>query len=292
MLSQIKRDLKSAALAISCSNSTLAEKLSGPLFSRMNIDFKPPRERVNFAGTSAAACISIDFDVTQPDRFESNRSGTKRLVELGEKYRIPMTWAICGMTAEQDPESYQAILGSEVKHEIGVHTYSHIAIPEHDDETIRADIEHCISVLHLPYRPTTFVFPWNREGRYSLIRELGFRTFRGKWRAIGVPEQVEGMLKISPVQYLGPSSYGSANVINKLMDVCVKYNSIFHLWFHPWDLVHPSLDRFCSATLEPVLSHMSQLRETGKMNIMTLGQLSESYASSYLNMSESRVSSF
>jgi hypothetical protein len=276
LITWVNRNLKRAALSVTSSYLPFGNSLKRTIFAKMNIEFRPPVKKFTlFEGGKVAACISIDFDVTRPERFEANRHGTRRLIELGEKYGIPMTWAICGMTADQDPDTYELIRTSNVGHEIAVHTYSHIAVPEHDEATIRADIERCINVLRIPTRPKTFIFPWNKEGRHNLIRELGFVAFRGKSRAIGVPRKEYGMFNISPVVYMGAGSYRGSKVINKLMEICVKNRSVFHLWFHPWDLVRPTVEEFSSSTLEPVLSHMAELRDSGLLSIMTMGQLAE-----------------
>ena len=65
---------------------------------------------------------------------------------MSEKYSIPMTWAICGLTAEEDPESYRAILRSKQPQEIGVHTYSHADVSSCTDEELAVEIQKCLNV--------------------------------------------------------------------------------------------------------------------------------------------------
>src|SRR5712692_6755834 len=57
----------------------------------------------------AIGCLSVDFDATRPGRLSSNRLGTRKAVELSSRYSIPMTWAICGKTAEDDPFAYEMV---------------------------------------------------------------------------------------------------------------------------------------------------------------------------------------
>jgi peptidoglycan/xylan/chitin deacetylase (PgdA/CDA1 family) len=223
----------------------------------------------------AAACISVDFDVTRPGREVPNKLGTKALLGLSEKYEIPLTWAICGKTAEADRESYESILESTVKQEIGIHTYSHIYADEVSEDVYRDDINKCLAVLGLSSAPDTFVFPKNREGYFALLKRMGFRCYRGQLRVIGKPTGENGLWNIRPVYYFDQKSLGAQSVIERFIDVCIARRAVFHLWTHPWSIsIEGKPDEMVKTTLEPVFSYLREKKQSGLLSPTTMGRLS------------------
>jgi peptidoglycan/xylan/chitin deacetylase (PgdA/CDA1 family) len=218
--------------------------------------------------------MSIDFDATE-GRLELNRRGTRVLVELSMRHGFPMTWAICGKTAEEDPLSYQMVRGCEVSQEVAVHTYSHIDVSRCTEDELALEVDRCISVLGLKEKPRTFIFPWNKEGHLEALRRMGFTAYRGEARGIGRPAKTTGLWNIRPVHYLSKSSYGLSSYVTRLMDLCVSTRSVFHIWLHPWSVVGPNPEAYQVSVLEPVFSYMARLRDAGAMDIMTMGDLAK-----------------
>lgn len=216
-------------------------------------------------------CISVDFDVTVPSRSDDNRKGTFALIELAGRYGVPLTWAVCGKSAEQDMRSYSAIEDSK-KDEIGVHTYSHMDASVATAEAFRADIERCIEVLGLD-SPRSFVFPWNREAHFGVLSELGFRVFRGKDRSIGIPVLKGGLWNVRPVYYVDQKSVGAESLMKKYLDVCVALGTPFHLWTHPWALTFKGRAEPMARTLESLLAYVSERRDRGELTTSTLGEI-------------------
>ncbi len=217
----------------------------------------------------AYSCATVDFDVTRPTRFEDNRKGTLALLELADRYAVPLTWAVCGKAAEDDSRSYSAILNSSTRHEVGVHTFSHIDATSCTAEDFRADIERCIGALGRS-QPRTFVFPWNREAHFDVLRDLGFRNFRGKARAIGLPMVREGLIDVRPVYYVDQKSEGAESLMTSYINLCVKRSAVFHLWTHPWSLVIGGSTAPMMATLERVFAHMAALRDERSLATLTV----------------------
>ncbi|MEM3802852.1 MAG: polysaccharide deacetylase family protein [Conexivisphaerales archaeon] len=234
----------------------------------------------NNPGSKATFCISIDFDVTRPHRRFANKQGTLLALKLFEKYKIKATWAICGKTAEEDPESYDRIIGSSIAHEIAIHTYSHLDVSTATELELERDIEKCIEVLHVDNQPVTFIFPWNRVAHLDVLQRMGFKTFRGKERQIGLPYMENGLWNIPPVHYLGSKAYGTQNYIKKLIDLCISARCNFHLWFHPWDLVKPNPLDFSRETFEPVLKYLAEKRDKGVLANLTMMELAAARESS------------
>ncbi|HUH82779.1 MAG TPA: hypothetical protein VLX33_02740, partial [Nitrososphaerales archaeon] len=99
----LKRDIKILALETVLSGPGSNPVVAAPVLRLIRQGYGPishegPGER----SLPATACVSVDFDVTIPSRFEDNRKGTLALVDLARRYGIPMSWAVCGKSAEKD----------------------------------------------------------------------------------------------------------------------------------------------------------------------------------------------
>jgi len=273
---RLKRGAKSAMLGLVTSRgSTEPDSLSAAALQMMRIGLDPGSSVGYEGGTKSASCVSVDFDVTRPGRELPNHDGTMALIALSEKHEIPLTWAICGKTAEEDPTAYETILHSSVPQEIGVHTYSHIYADERSEEEYRIDIQRCISVLGLSTPPTTFVFPKNREGHLGLLKQMGFTSYRGSRRVIGAPVENEGLWNIRPVYYVDQKSLRAAGLIRRFIDACIARSGVFHLWTHPWSLIiDGKADKMASEVVEPVFAYLEEKRAEGILSVSTMQGIS------------------
>ena len=273
---RVKRGAKAAVLSIAAmSGSVRPDPVGSAALRMMKVGLDPGLESGYMGGAKSAACVSVDFDVTKPERFPWNRDGTKSLLDLSEKHGVPLTWAICGKTAVEDPEAYHAILDSSVKQEIGVHTYSHIYADETTEADYEADIEKCIDVLGVPSRPTSFVFPKNRVGHFAMLKRLGFTSYRGAFRAIGAPMANEGLWNIKPVYYVDGKSLHATSLILRFIDACIARSGVFHLWTHPWSLaIDGKVEPMSAGVMEPVFSYMEEKSRTGLLSLSTMGGIS------------------
>jgi len=268
----LKRGAKRLALKSVSSKVGSSSIVSREVLKMLRFEYGPFDRRLQTPPHGAASCISVDFDVTNSTRFQDNRNGTQALLQLADKYKMPITWAICGKSAEDDMASFSAILGSPIRHELAVHTYSHIDATRCSANEFKADITRCIQSLGLDH-PKTFVFPWNREAHFDVLRELGFRSYRGKRRAIGTPVQWEGLWNIRPVYYVDQKSSAAGSLINSYIDFCINRSAVFHLWTHPWSIMTNGKAEPMLRTLESVFEHLARKREEGVLATHTLGQL-------------------
>ena len=269
----LKRDVKILALKTVLSSSGSSPMMAAPILRMIRQGYGP------FSGGSsgekalpAVACISVDFDVTVSSRFEDNRKGTLALVELARRYRVPITWAVCGESAENDMKSYSALADTGGQDEVGVHTYSHIDATKATADEFRSDLERCLQVLGLD-SPATLVFPWNRENHFEVLRQMGFRVFRGKARAIGNPVLKGGLWNVRPVYYMDRKSFGGEELVRKYIDVCAALSAPFHLWTHPWSIVSGGNADQGLRTLESVFEYIVEKRKAAEMTTATLGEL-------------------
>ena len=273
MKSNLKRRAKE--LAVRSANSSLGSspRMTKEILRTLRIEYSGNPGRIRTEGARKAhCCITIDFDVTVPSRFEDNRKGTFALLGLADKHQIPVTWAVCGKSAEGDMKSFSAISDSSTNYEIGVHTYSHIDASASTRDTFLADLERCIQVLGLR-SPRSFVFPWNRESHHDVLVELGFKAFRGKKRAIGFPAKESGLWNIRPVYYVDQKSLGAESLIKAYIDLCISNSATFHLWSHPWSLPINGRTEPMAATIGSVFEYLEEKRNEGTIDTLTMGSL-------------------
>jgi Polysaccharide deacetylase len=272
----VKRTAKTLALEaakapILSSSGTLA----GGALRGLRIGFQPPGSEATYPWAErAAACVSVDFDVTRPERGGPNRTGTFALVELSEKHGIPLTWAVCGRTAEEDSKAYSRLLDSAGR-EIGVHTYSHIDASRSSADELEAEVRRCVAALGLTSPPRTFVFPWNREAHFDVLKKMGFIAYRGKSRVVGAPSKATGLWNLPPVYYVDQESVGAGPMMKRYVDLCVRHRAVFHLWTHPWSIVEDggSAERMVRTAMEPLFAYMAMKRDEGVLRTATMGDL-------------------
>jgi peptidoglycan/xylan/chitin deacetylase (PgdA/CDA1 family) len=139
------------------------------------------------------------------------------LLNLFEKHNIPATWAIVGhlfldhcecedgmphkdmprfkkdwfssdpcTDIKRDPLYYgrdivEKILSNRIEHEIGYHSFSHVIFSECRREVAEAEIKEGIKLAkELGITLKSFVFPENKIGHIDVLKENGFKIYRGE----------------------------------------------------------------------------------------------------------------
>ncbi len=253
------------------------------LLKILGIDYergKEPREKVFISrflgGCAGAFCISIDFDNRRDDRLEVDREATLEILALCEEFNIPVTWAICGVTAMGEKNVFQRILGSKVKHELAIHTFDHVDFsnPECTEELAKSQILGTISLLPPGAGRETFIFPWNRPGHFNILNELGFIAYRGRDRKLAYPSKNNGLWNIHPLFYLSEKNYTYSSMLKALLDLAISKEAVFHLCFHPWNLEkNGDVSRYVKDTLRPLFEYVDLRRREGKLWVCTLGDI-------------------
>jgi peptidoglycan/xylan/chitin deacetylase (PgdA/CDA1 family) len=201
----------------------------------------------------------------------------------------------------------EKIKNSSVEHEIGSHSYAHIIYG--DKNTNSASVEEDLiqaKKIHkkngLPF--DTFIFPRNQVGHIEKLKKYGIKYFRGHrihWyekmlsplnrlghladyyipRKLSIlpEEDKSGLIDISEsIQLL------SRKGLRKIVLPCavkskfryglveaVKNKEIFHLWFHPSNLVYKTDTQF--NILEYILKESDEMRREKSLDILTLNQI-------------------
>lgn len=260
------------------------------------------------------------------------RGAIDNLLGIFHKYNIPATWAIVGhlflvhcetegnvphMNMPRFKEDWysfdpcssileaplyygtdivEKILSNPVKHEIGCHSFSHVRFSECSREVADAEIKESIKLARqFGITFESFVFPENMLGHIDVLKENGFKIYRGRSLTRSNPTQSPVCRKprafidmvapkvVEPIWKDGiweiPSSgmftevrfpYGTQIWCRQGIKRAISKSKVFHVWLHPCDLVlQPQL----AVYLDEFLKIVSGARDRGKIQVMTMGEL-------------------
>lgn len=202
------------------------------------------------------------------------------------------------------------ILNCHVPQEIGCHTFSHLRAgdPGCSQQRFESELEAC-QLLAGKFGITlrSFVFPWNSVAHLNCLHQYGFHSFRGPgpdWFA-GLPASIRRLSHLIDHWMCIPAPVVSAKLDNGVWNlpasyyyVCgagwgkiipiglrlrkvrkgirsaVKQRRLFHLWFHPFDLVKTS-QKWLEG-LDKIFQEVRFYRESGLLDNPTMGELADS----------------
>jgi len=142
-------------------------------------------------GARVAVALSFDFDAESGFLVSGNdsaqplsrgeygpRVGLPRILQMAEKYKVPLTFFIPAVDGQLHPDAIDAILKSPLKHEIGIHGWVHEPIsnlkPGQERELTTRAFEWWTQ--RLGRKPAGIRTPsWDFTGdTLAIIRDLGF----------------------------------------------------------------------------------------------------------------------
>ncbi|WIV67856.1 polysaccharide deacetylase family protein [Natrialbaceae archaeon AArc-T1-2] len=273
-------------------------------------------------------------DLADPptDRIENARRGWQTLLELFERFEVPATWAVVGhlmletcngehadhpapdgwfereRTSWRDredlrfgPDLVRAVLASDVEHELGCHSFSHVLFGEADtsSDLARAELRRCHELAaEWGLELESFVYPRNDVGHREALSEAGIRAYRG---STPTPEGVRGVLGTLAGQSLlvepHVDEYGLVNVpastflfgfegpirtvaesvwedpmvatARRGIDQATANDGVYHLWLHPNNLVDDR-DR---ERMRAVLAYLARRRDETDLTVETMGEV-------------------
>ncbi|MBL7124600.1 MAG: polysaccharide deacetylase family protein [Dehalococcoidales bacterium] len=257
------------------------------------------------------------------------RAAIDNLLNLFAKYNIPATWATCGYlfldyrggnryipdentiksrggwhnseTINGNPlfcgkDIVDKILSSQVEHEIGYHTFSHVDFSRCSREVAEAEVADGVRLAReFNLSLKSFVFPWNRVGHLDILKKYGFLIYRVQASGLGeryrtfLARKIGGILGLifTPLAKLnwrdgiwetGSSmdfwsrQYSFMLLPRAKLGVhrAVSQQKLLHLFLHPYTLVlQPSL----FGKLEKLLILVASKRDKGELEVMTMGEL-------------------
>ncbi len=204
----------------------------------------------------------------------------------------------------------EKIRGCRVAQEIGCHTFSHVIFGDEgcSHETASTEVAECVRLAReRGVEMRSFAFPRNRVGHLDVLRDHGFSCYRGPepvWyesqrlprplKRLGhladvlaarrppvvEPEEstkaiwnIPGSMLYFPMR--GPRRYIPLSVrvrrAIKGLERAAAERRIFHLWFHPTNLVDESEQMF--AGLRSIFEHVDQLRSDSRLRVAPMGEV-------------------
>jgi peptidoglycan/xylan/chitin deacetylase (PgdA/CDA1 family) len=201
------------------------------------------------------------------------------------------------------------IRAARPEQDVASHSFLHIRYGEETTaaDVVRTDILNARLAhenLGLPFE--VFVFPWNVIGFKHILADAGIRAYRSREKdrcgaALPVPlRRLFNLYRLAATitpATARPSTDGNGmvgipqsmlltdragirgliptrNVIKMGiagLDRAARQSEVFHLWFHPSDLVHRRSEQL--HVLEGILEHASHLAAIGMVQSMTLAEI-------------------
>ena len=254
------------------------------------------------------------------------------LLSSFEKHNIPATWAIVGhlfldhcekeegiphkdmprfkedwysvdpcTDIQRDPLYYgkdivDKILSNRIRHEIGYHSFSHVVFSECSRNVAEAEIK-IGNKLAKEFGITlkSFVFPENKIGHIDVLKENGFKIYRGEdgcrrydpsqniliRKFNGVinkliappvePKWIDGIWTIPGSMFFCDPQIKSSILPRAKFGLyrAIRTKKVFHIWLHPHNLLlYPSL----KDDLDRFLEIVAKKRDEGKIEVMTMGE--------------------
>ena len=256
------------------------------------------------------------------------------LLNLFERHNIPATWAIVGhlfldhcecedgiphkdmprfkedwyssdpcTDIQRDPLYYgkdivEKILSNRIEHEIGYHSFSHVIFSECSRGVAEAEIKEGIKLAkELGITFKSFVFPENKIGHIGVLKENGFRIYRGENIIRGnmnqnilirkfnggidkiiappaEPKWMDGIWEIpTSMHFYEPQiKFSVLPRARTGLYRAIKSKRVFHIYLHPQCLLSYSS---LKDDLDKFLGVVSKKRDEEKIEVMTMGTFAE-----------------
>jgi len=175
------------------------------------------------------------------------------------------------------PDLIKQIIESDIPHEIGTHSFSHIEFSTKcsDNALVRSEILKCKEVMRsYGLKPRSLVFPFNIMGcdYFDVLSELGITAvrYRDSQVRLSYPERTSsGIYKIYESMNLRTTTFYDYWVKAKIfLEEAAERYAVYHHWFHPSDPLSVFKNEF-----RCILEQISKYREKGIVWVTTMGEL-------------------
>jgi peptidoglycan/xylan/chitin deacetylase (PgdA/CDA1 family) len=215
-------------------------------------------------------------DMPRPSFFENNNW----LFDSGDWYQHDPCTRYENSPAWYAPDLIDQIIQSEVKHEIGCHSFSHVDFNymHCQKELADAELDACIKLAgEKGIRLKSIVFPGGTAGNFKSLVDRGFLCYRKPLKNhIDMPYiDPYGLVAIPSSLNLDKDPYGwtkafHLKMIRKYMEKIIKSKLVCHFWFHP------SMHGWYLENIMPeITGMMGEYNASGKIRVLTMGQLAE-----------------
>lgn len=203
------------------------------------------------------------------------------------------------------------VMDCKVPQEIGSHSFSHIMFGDKGCTAACAesDIKKWLEIAAIyQIKPDSFVFPFNSEGHYEVLKHYGFKIYRSNntegyfriknkkiKRAVHILDRIlavspstgkveadtSGLLKTTGnfcyFRYNGWKNYltwkSAVRKSKKGIDKAIAKSEIFHFWFHPFEIA-ANLNESIK-DLNEIFNYASGKINLGLLENKTMNQLTE-----------------
>lgn len=175
------------------------------------------------------------------------------------------------------PDLIRLILSSDVPHEVGSHSFSHIDFSPQTSsrELVRREIEASQDAMRrFDLTVKSLVYPFNNMGHayLDLLAELGIIAVRHRDKRIRLsyPQATSsGVYKIVESMNLRSTSrYNYRDKARMFLECALERTAAYHLWFHPSD---PR--RLFQTEFYQILKIVRELRDQGAVWVATMREL-------------------
>ncbi len=175
------------------------------------------------------------------------------------------------------PDLIRNILASQVRHEMGSHSFSHIDFSEttSNRDLVRRELEECMRIMKLwGLRLRSLVYPFNNMGHHylDLIADQNITSVRHRDPEVRLsyPERSPwGVYKLCESMNLRKGNrYDYLDKAKIFLDEAMKRNAAYHIWFHPSDPTEIFENEFRN-----IIRYMARLRKQGKLWVATMREL-------------------
>jgi peptidoglycan/xylan/chitin deacetylase (PgdA/CDA1 family) len=175
------------------------------------------------------------------------------------------------------PDLIRLILSSNVRHELGSHSFSHVSFLAENStpDLVEQEIVQCKAAMS-PFGVSarSLVYPYNHMGHHyaPLLAKLGLTCVRHRDLVVRLsyPERLAcGIYKVYESMNLRrPSRYNYIEKVRIFLDEAVKHHAAYHIWFHPSDPAELFKHEF-SAIVQEIVAR----RREGQLWVATMAEL-------------------
>jgi len=175
------------------------------------------------------------------------------------------------------PDLIALILGSNVRHELASHSFSHISFLAENSthELVEEEIAQCQAAM-APFGVVarSLVYPYNQMGHYyaPLLAKLGLTCVRHRDPIVRLsyPERLPcGVYKLYESMNLRRSThYNYVDKVRIFLDQAIKRHAAYHIWFHPSDSTELFQHEFCQ-----IVEEVAARRRAGQLWVTTMADL-------------------
>ena len=175
------------------------------------------------------------------------------------------------------PDLITMVMSSQVEHEIGTHSFSHIEFSNDtsNEVLVRRELEECNIVMErFGLSPKSLVYPRNRMGHQylALISDCNITSVRHRDASIRLsyPERSKyGVYKLYESMNLRKGNgYNYLSNAKIFLAEAMNCGAAYHFWFHPSD----PTDLF-EREFHDIICHIADLRNRGEIWVATMSEV-------------------